>query len=283
MLRLLMVGLLSILWTRPVVGEELQEIPTFLFVGQSNMTGADSVATPELTKLCGEEWNARFWNRSAWQGKEWENDSEFHGLRVQKTAGYCADVIGPEVGFIQALRSRGEKREVVLLKVSFPGSDLAADWKKGSEQGIKAYAALQEEFEQASKELAKQNLKPNVVGIFVHQGISDAHDGNGFTAAQKSAAYPENLTKFIADIRHDFASPNTPVVLARENISPFEFVDRKSLLFVRETVVDSSNKISSVAWIDVDDLERVQGHHFTAAAQMTIGKRFEEAWNKLKD
>jgi hypothetical protein len=78
-------------------------LPVFLLVGQSNMTGADSEASATTPGSASGDTNVLFWNRAGWNGVEWENDTEFHSLRVQKTAGYCADIIGPEFAFAREM------------------------------------------------------------------------------------------------------------------------------------------------------------------------------------
>jgi SSS family solute:Na+ symporter len=108
-----------------------------------------------------------------------------------------------------------------------------------------------------------------VNAILIHQGISDA------ATEAKAAADETNLRQFLAHLCADFAKPETPVVLARENASPRmkpELMEQVCAPIVR--VAESTPRI---AWINVDDLERVKGHHFTAAAQMEIGKRYATA------
>ena len=51
-----------------------RSIPTFLLLGQSNMTGADSVSSPEFPGNDESDASVLFWNRSGWQGKTWEDD-----------------------------------------------------------------------------------------------------------------------------------------------------------------------------------------------------------------
>ena len=248
-------------------------LPVFLLVGQSNMTGADSEASATTPGGESGDKNVLFWNRAGWNGVEWENDSEFHSLRVQKTAGYCADIIGPEFAFAREMQHRGGLSRLTIVKVSFPGSDLAVDWRKEPASGQRAYAALHEEMTEAMHVLAKRHERPAVTAILIHQGISDA------TTEAKAAAYETNLRQFVAQLRADFAKPETVVVLARENASPR--MQPELMEHVRATIVRVPESTPRTAWINVDDLERVKGHHFTAAAQMEIGRRYAGAVIRL--
>ena len=244
-------------------------LPVFILVGQSNMTGADSESSATIPGSESGDKLVLFWNRAAWNGVEWENDSEFHPLHVQKTGGYCADIIGPEFAFARAMQRKGGLAHLAIVKVSFPGSDLAVDWRKEPAMGQRAHAALQEEMTQAMQALTVRQETPEVKAILIHQGISDA------ATEAKAAAYETNLRRFIAQLRADFAKPETPIVLARENVSPL--MKPELMEQVRATIVRVAESTPRSAWINVDGLQRVKGHHFTAAAQMEIGRRYATA------
>ena len=68
-------------------------------------------------------------------------------------------------------------------------------------------------------------------------------------------------------------------MLARENASPR--MQPELMEHVRATIVRVAESTPRTAWINVDDLERVKGHHFTAAAQMEIGRRYAGAVIRL--
>ena len=91
--------------------------------------------------------------------------------------------------------------------------------------------------------------------------------------------YRERLRDFIQRLRSDFAAPETPVVLARENLSPL--VKAVFMEIVRDSIVAVASSTTAAAWIDVDDLQRVKGHHFTALSQMEIGRRYAIQMNNL--
>lgn len=253
-----------------------EPLPLFILVGQSNMTGADSTVTATVPGTQPGDAAVLFWNRSAYQGKEWENDDAFHPLRAQNSAPYGGMVIGPEYGFARELQAAGKLRRMAIVKVSFPSTSMAAEWQPS---GF-AYRALQEEMRQALAALKAAGEQPVVRGILVHQGISDAMHGEAM-----ANAYRERLVAFIVRVRADFAGPRTPVVLARENLSP---LTKPALMeTVRAAIVAVGESTPGVAWIDVDGLDRVRCHHFTAAAQMEIGRRYASALlrltNGLKD
>jgi len=241
-------------------------LPTYLLIGQSNMTGADSVATPQVPGASPLDREVLFWNRSFWNGKTWEDDSQFQPLRAQSTAGYCADVIGPEFGFSRALNQNQSQSELAIIKVSMPASDLDVDWRAAPSGGKACYAALAEEMGQATAALKAKGLRPDVRAILIHQGISDA------TSTDKAMRYEANLRRLIDRLRKDFASPSTMIVITRSNLSPMMSPD--AMQMVRAATVQVGESMASVGWINVDDLDRVVGHHFTAAAQMEIGERF---------
>jgi hypothetical protein len=73
-----------------------EPLPVYLLLGQSNMTGADSAMTDTVPGRQPEDCKVLFWNRAAYQGKVWENDDAFRPLRVQSSAPYGGQIIGPE-------------------------------------------------------------------------------------------------------------------------------------------------------------------------------------------
>lgn len=260
--RILKLGILCCWFSHtPAFGGE--SLPLFILVGQSNMTGADSDIDAITPGQVGGDANVLFWNRSAYQGIQWENDDQFRPLRIQNSAPYGGPIIGPEFGFVRQIQTSGKVARLAIVKVSFPSTSLASEWQGG---GF-AYKALREEMEQVLGALKQVGEQPVVCGFLVHQGISDAlHD------EAMAMNYRERLRDFIGRLRSDFATPTTPVVLARENMSPIA----KPVLMqiVRESIVAVANSTPATAWIDVDDLKRVKRHHFTALSQMEIGRRY---------
>jgi hypothetical protein len=61
----------------------VEPLPLFVLVGQSNMTGADSAIDPGTPGQKSADADILFWNRSAYQGIQWENAAQFGPLRVQ--------------------------------------------------------------------------------------------------------------------------------------------------------------------------------------------------------
>jgi hypothetical protein len=198
-------------WLAQTPGFSSEPLPLFILVGQSNMTGADSDTDASTPGQVGGDANVLFWNRSAYQGIQWENDDQFRPLRIQNSAPYGGLIIGPEFGFVRQMQASGKMARLAIVKVSFPSTSMAAEWQIG---GF-AYKALREEMEQALTALKQAGEQPVVCGFLVHQGISDALHGGAM-----AMNYRERLSDFIARIRSDFATPTTPVVLARENLSP---------------------------------------------------------------
>jgi hypothetical protein len=256
-------ALASVRTTLAAAPRSPESLPVFLLLGQSNMTGADSDVTDAIPGNAPEDAAVLFWNRSAYQGTTWEDDDTFGHLRPQSSAPYGGTVIGPEFGFARELLAAPGWDRLALLKVSFPSTSMAVEWRG---DGF-AYEALVEEAGQAMAALEIAGERAEIAGILVHQGISDA-----LHTEAMAAAYGERLRTFVARVRADFAQARTPVVLARENLSPI--ADAALMETVRAAIVEVAETSDTVAWIDVDDLERVRGHHFTAAAQMEIGRRY---------
>jgi hypothetical protein len=160
----------------------------------------------------------------------------------------------------------GEGSRMAIIKVSFPSTSMASEW---AQQGF-AYRALHEEMTQAIAALKAAGEQPVVRGILVHQGISDALHGEAM-----AQAYGQRLREFMTRVRKTFAQSDTPVVLVRANSSPM--APKMHMEIVRAAIVAAAEHTPHTAWINVDDLKRVRGHHFTSAAQMEVGKRYAAA------
>ena len=129
-------------------------------------------------------------------------------------------------------------------------------------------------------ELRKQGHSIRVRGFIWHQGIDDA------IHRKFAPQYERNLTNLIGELRERYDAERAPFVLARSVNSriaqPTPDPEQKSpMATVRRAQTQIARSVSKVAWVNVDDLPNVNTHHFTAAGQVVIGRRFGEAFLRL--
>ena len=253
----------------------------FLFAGQSNMAGADSVIPdpPGFVATAADQQTLFTctplpWNESSPDYYPW---GEIKGHRCINPRYGEKLVQGPEVGFARRLREGGVSN-IAIIKVWANFSREATNWPWGEGGDLN-----QQWFSFVDKQLAElrqRGIEPRVRGFVWHQGIDDAIHG------KLAADYQENLSRLVELLRRRFQAPNAPFLLARSGNSPIARGITGSgptapMAVVRQAQVIVGETTPQAAWIDVDDLPNVVQHHFSAESQMAIGRRFGTAYLRL--
>ena len=187
-------------------------------------------------------------------------------------------VHGPEVGFARELHEAGWQN-VAIVKVYGNFSRDVDRWPWGPPDGA-LYEGWTTFVDARLGELQAQGYRYRVRGFVWHQGIDDALQG------KLAGKYQENLTRLISALRKRYARQDTPFVLARSLNSVIARAQTGSgendpMAVVRQAQVAVGSSVPHAGWIDVDDLPIANRHHFSAEAQLVIGKRFGEQLLKL--
>lgn len=273
-------GLLGLLYpasSGAVCADEPKQLNVFLFAGQSNMAGADSVAALSSdVQVTAADQAARFSTAPLPEGARsavclpW---SELQPHRVKD-----ALVHGPELGFARTLHQRGW-RDLAIIKVYANFSRDAQTWPWG--EGGYLFRAWMEFVDGQLQDLQRQGYHVRVRGFIWHQGIDDAIHG------RFSAEYANNMAALIAVLRKRFNAADAPFVLARSVNSKIaqptpDPNETSPMAAVRRAQVQLAVDVPGVAWINVDDQPNVNTHHFTAAGQVVLGERFANAFLTLE-
>jgi hypothetical protein len=137
--------------------------------------------------------------------------------------------------------------------------------------GNRLYARLRTQVGAALQLLRERGDTPRLAGFFWMQGETDG------ASAVHAAAHEDNLAKFTARLRADFAVPDLPFVLGRVGPRPpkgYAFQDT-----VRAAQVRVAQAGARIAWVDTDDLPRdTDGIHLLAPGVIALGERMAEAW-----
>ncbi len=251
---------------------EARELNVFLFAGQSNMAGADSLIRGGRAGFAETpaDRNSLF---TYAPGPGDERSPAYYpwgpirGYALPSGANPKGYVHGPEVGFARQLYARG-LRNLAIIKVSdniaheertwlwSPGERYYRSWKKFADRRL--------------AELEKMGHTYEVCGFVWHQGIDE-----GFHR-ERSAEYEKNLTRLIAQLREAYGCPKAPFILARSVKS--KATNRAYMERVRQAQVHVAEADPHAAWINVDDQPNIVTHHFPASAQLVLGKRFADAY-----
>lgn len=184
---------------------------------------------------------------------------------------YFRTFFGPEMTLCRRLARRGTE-PLALIKVGYFGTNLAEDWHPRATSGNQLYALFHRQVSLALRRLKEEGWDARVAGFFWMQGGSDG------ARAEFAARYGENLALLVARMRADFATAQTPFILARTG--PVANAPHREA--VRQGQVHFGSTDPRAAWIDTDDLPLdTDGVHLIAPGIITLGERMADAWLKL--
>ncbi len=237
-------------------------VKVFLLAGQSNMLGVGT-ASEMPAPYKAPQTNVKYWKTDGTgKGDGW----------VDLQPRIVRDFFGPEVTFGYTLKkSIFPDDSIYLVKYAIGGTTLYADWKPDG-TGY-CYNGFKAAVKAAMQNLAKANLSPTIAGMVWMQGEAEAHTGVG------APQYATNLTKLIAAVRSDFATPNMPFVVGR--ISTY-YGKKPNNDLVRKAEEIVAGQMRHVSWINTDDLGQWPlttdfPGHYNAPGQIQLGIRFANA------
>lgn len=238
----------------------------FILAGQSNMVGWAPL--PEDV-----ETNARiyvFGNDYRWHLAREPVDSAIN--QVDPVSLDRLAYFGPSMAFALASLDRNPQIVIGLIPCAKNSSSIGQWQRDLSDQAL---------YGSCLKRARAASPMGRISGILFFQGETDALD---------PALYPEPMpnpsewsrlfTAFVTDIRKDMEEPNLPVIFAQigSNTSPEAFPNWD---IVREQ--QSSIQLPVTAMITTDDLQLLDGLHFTSESYRIIGKRFAKTYWDLVD
>ena len=242
----------------------------FLLAGQSNMAGADSyIIDPPGFVSTEADRRTLFTCAPVPEGARSREYAPWGEVRGTRCKGVKRSH-GPEVGLVRRLYEKGW-RGLAVIKVwaNFRRDVVSWPWAEGGDLH-KPWCAFVDE---RLQELKQRGFESRIVGFVWHQGIDDA------IHPTLSASYEKNLSALIGVLRKRYADDKTPFLLARSVNSPIArratgAGEHDPMAVVRRAQIAVANSIPRCSWINVDDLPNVVEHHFSAASQLIIGRRF---------
>lgn len=252
---------------------QAQRIKVFLFLGQSNIAGADAIV-PRGADF--------FWHPAdencllTCQSAAVESGSAAavpwrcnKGHMVSSGANPQGWVIGPEVGFCRELWSEENCLAIIKSWANIAPDNDEWSWGEGCCYYDNALSFAAQQFHK----LPEKNWSPELGGVIWDQGIDDSFNES------RANSHEHNLRCLISSLRKHFAAPALPFVLARSVFSPYGNQDW--MASIRQQQVKVAAQTAATRWINIDDLKTVHGHHFSAESQLEAGKRFARAYIDL--
>ncbi len=158
--------------------------------------------------------------------------------------------IGPGEGFVRRLKeSLGDDSIAVIVNAR--GGSKIEQWATDAE----LYVNTMKRYRAAGS--------PKIAGVIWHQGEGNANDPDYF----------DKLVKLIAALREDLKSPNLPFVAGQV----FRDVP------VNKHIARLRDEVEHADYVDVERLKVFDGVHFDRDSQLTLGRRYAEAYLKLID
>ncbi len=162
--------------------------------------------------------------------------------------------IGPGFGFVLNLKKTMSQEQIGIIANARGGTKIE-EWVKGKplyDNTIKRMAALK-------KHSGGQDVK--LAGVLWHQGEGNRHDKE----------YLVKLKKLIASLRADLKQPDLPFIagkIAKESV-------------INDLLDKLPASVPHTAVVRVDGYKLFDGVHFDRQTQLTIGKRYADAYLKL--
>ncbi len=222
---------------------EKSKLHIFLLMGQSNMVGRDTTGLESQTP----DPHIGFL-----KGTDW-----FIAIEPMHKGG---SGIGPGISFAREMLKNYPGGKIGLVPTAVGGSPLK-DWVKGAPH-----------YEYALKEAEIAAQFGVLEGILWHQGESDSEKQSD------ALTYEARLTQMFRDFRDDLGNPNLPIVVGQLG----DFVIAPQVETVKTALKKIPTDLPSVEFADSKGLTDRGDHlHFSASSQLELGKRFEEAMQKL--
>lgn len=264
---------------------EAAHLNVFLFAGQSNMQGADSIADGLCTAsrcAAGEgvlDLNglgtqtasdlAALFTLDTFTGGPSYGVGDIRGHntttfgQATNLGGAAVKGYGPEVGFSRTLYAAGI-RNIAILKYTANFAALEAGVSPWVSPGTR-WASWQTSITTRLAELVALGHTYTICGVVWHQGIDDGLLG------RSQVAYSADLVQIMTDMRTAYGA-TLPFIIARSINS--QAVGSTGMSPIRAGQIAVANADAKSGWVNFDDATLVNTHHMTAASQLTGGNRF---------
>jgi len=176
---------------------------------------------------------------------------------------------GCELSFGRDLTDDGPGVQVAIIKVAVGGSNLASRWDPDNHGDL--YDNLIDQVTRSLNELVSLGYDPLVTGFGWWQGDAD------LWVPEWTAAYQDNLTYLVANVRADLGAPDMHVLVVQTPIGQDKPADLVAIM--RQAKADFVAADPHASLIDTDDLTfRDNGIHIDGAGRLIVGERMAAAY-----
>jgi len=246
----------------PARGEHYK---VFLLAGQSNMSGRAEVGEGMPAELRGPQKDVLIW---------YEPDDSQKGSAPANgwtaLTPFTGGDFGPEVSFGRAVADAMKGDRIALIKYARGGSNLHTDWDAAKGPRFATFVGTVDAALKALREGEPKHTY-EIVGMLWLQGESDGKQAN---------VYGDNLRKLMAEVRGRYGA-HLPFLIGRINNYHGENDSRVNAVRAEQMRVADADP--DAAWIDLDGASKASdGTHYDTAGQLLLGRRFAEAFLRLR-
>jgi hypothetical protein len=247
-----------------------EPIRVYVFAGQSNMVGKDTLAS-DLPRIAPSAMvpspSVQFWGPIADFPTSWgplRAPTEIVQPRTHQG-------FGPEIGAGPLLARMHPDSTIAIVKFASSGTSLYRDWNPNRPDGL--YPQMIERVRSAIANLRSSGTRAPVrlAGFFWMQGEADSD------RLKQARNYEANLEAFVRAVRKDLRAPSLPFVfgriadLRRESTAHFQYSN-----IVRSGQGEVARTVPNTFMVSTDDLERspAQRIHFSSRGTYELGRSF---------
>jgi acyl-[acyl carrier protein]--UDP-N-acetylglucosamine O-acyltransferase len=254
---------------QPVTSSEA--VPIFVFAGQSNAVGVDTLDELTLDQRAAQA-NILFYgpneNGNTWGALTPSSESPNLVDGLLRTGGS----FGPEISTGKTISNALGGALVAEVKLAVGATALFDRWDP---DGGDLYVNMVARVNQSIADLQTQRTQTGyVAGFFWMQGESDA------LSDEFRDDYATNLRNFIAAVRRDFNHPDLPFVFGQ--IIDFE-PPKSTIVRAQQQAVANDDTVTDTAFILTDDLGHHGFIHFNGQGIYTLGERFGAGYLSIVD
>lgn len=260
----------GLLHSARTVARAEEPIRVYVFAGQSNMVGKDTLSS-DLPRIAPSTVvpspSVQFWGPISDYPISWgplRAPTEIVQPRTHQG-------FGPEIGAGPMLARLHADSTIAIVKFAASGTSLYRDWNPSRPDDL--YAQMIERVRSAIANLrsTRASAPMRLAGFFWMQGEADSEH---FKSAR---AYEANLEAFVASVRKDLRAPRLPFVfgriadLRRESSVHFQYSN-----VVRAAQSEVAHRIPNAYMVSTDALERspAQRIHFSSRGTYELGRSF---------
>lgn len=260
----------GLLHSARTVARAEEPIRVYVFAGQSNMVGKDTLAS-DLLRIAPAAMvpsrSVQFWGPISDYPTSWgplRAPTEIVQPRTHQG-------FGPEIGAGPMLAHLHADSTIAIVKFAASGTSLYRDWNPGRPDDL--YAQMIERVRSAIANLrsTRASAPVRLAGFFWMQGEADSEH------LKSARTYAANLEAFVASVRKDLRAPRLPFVfgriadLRRESTVHFQYSN-----VVRAAQSEVANRTPNAYMVSTDALERspAQRIHFSSRGTYELGRSF---------